>query len=287
MNFDIELDRQVVQVGDELIGWLTVEDQDVESVEIAFQGEETLGANDVFSQRVILPVADERLTIDARGGLVRKEFRIKVPDDASPTYASRNVRCQYGVKATIARGFWRRNISRKLDVTVMPSLTEGLTAMPEEVEVEHGDLRLIARLDQNVVLTGDSLSGSLYFEKKTEDAQLPTKLSFRLAAIEESSEKGYPHREILTLDTHEVIVDTELHLPFTGFFDFPIHEAAEPSGTWNLFKVHYGFRVTFYDQLGKDHRSSTMVRVVRDMKPWVEKEVAERQTSTEFLASEQ
>lgn len=272
MNFEIELDRQVVQAGDELVGWISLEDEDVESVEIAFQGEEILGANDVFSQSMIMPVADEKLKIAAKGGLERREFRIRVPEDASPTYASRNVRCQYSLKATIFRGFWRRNIYRKLQVTVLPALAEGLTAMPEEVEVDHPELRLIARLDQNVVLTGDSLSGSLYFEKKVEDAKLPKHLTFRFAAIEESTDKSYDHREILTLDTHDIDVDPDLELPFTGFFDFPLHEAAEPSGTWNLFKVHYGFRVTFYDQQDKDYRESTMVRVVRDMQPWIEKE---------------
>ena len=267
MNFEIELDRQVVQAGDELLGWITLTDEDVESVELAFQGEETLGANDYSTY--VLPVADEKMTLNAKGGLQRKEFRFTVPDDAPPTYASRNLRCEYLVKATIRRGFWRRNVYRKLYVTVLPSLAEGLTAMPEELEVEHDDLRLIARLDQNVVLTGESLTGSLFFEKKRDEAKLPTRLSFRLAAIEESTEASFEHRQVLTLETHDIEVDPELKLPFTGFFEFPIHHSAEPSGTWNLFKVHYGFRVTFYDQEGQDHRESTMIRVVRDMLPWV------------------
>ena len=269
MDFDIELDRQVVQAGDDLIGWITLTGEDVESVELAFQGEETLGANDYTTY--VVPVADEKLQLKVGGGLEREEFRLKVPDDAPPTYASRNLRCQYVLKATIKRGFWRRNVYRKLFITVLPALPEGLTAMPEELEVEHDDLRLIARLDQNVVLTGEALTGSLLFEKKREDAKLPTKLSFRFASIEESTESAFAHRQVLNLDTHDIEVDPELELPFTGFFEFPIHHSAEPSGTWNLFKVHYGFRVTFYDQEGKDHRESTMVRVVRDMQPWIEK----------------
>jgi hypothetical protein len=274
VTFEIELDRQVVQAGDELIGWITLDGEEIEAVEVAFQGEEILGANDV-RYSFVLPVADEKIELSAAGGLHRKEFRFKVPDEAPPTYASQNLRCQYCLKATIRRGFWRRDTYRKLYVTVMPALPEGLTAMPEEVEVEHEDLRLIARLDQNVVLTGEALTGSLFFEKKSDAAKLPKKLSFRFASIEESTEKDYPHRQVLKLETHDIDVDPELELPFTGFFEFPIHHSAEPSGTWNMFKVHYGFRVTFYDQEDKDHRESTMVRVVRDMQPWVEKEQIE------------
>ena len=229
MDFEIELDRQVVQAGDELLGWITLTGEDVESVELAFQGEETLGANDYSTY--VVPVADEKLSLNARGGLERKEFRFTVPDDAPPTYASRNLRCEYVVKATIRRGFWRRDVYRRLYVTVLPSLAEGLTAMPEELEVEHDDLRLIARLDQNVVLTGETLTGSLLFEKKRDDAKLPTKLSFRLASIEESTEASFEHRQVLKLETHDIEVDPELELPFTGFFEFPIHHSAEPSGT--------------------------------------------------------
>lgn len=273
MHFGIELDRQVVQAGDELIGWITLQDEDIESVEVALQGEETVGANSMMTFAV--PVADESIILPVEGGLDRKEFRLKVPDDAPPSYASRDLRCAYVVKATIRRGFWRRNVYRKLNLTVMPALPEGLVAMPEELEVEHEDFRLIARLDQNVVLTGEALTGSLFFEKKSDRARLPKRLSFRFASIEESTERAFPHRQVLQLDTHDIDVDPELELPFTGFFEFPIHHSAEPSGTWNLFKVHYGFRVTFYDEEGKDYRESTLVRVVRDMQPWMEKPVSD------------
>ena len=271
MELDIELDRQVVQAGDEIKGWVTFDGDEAESVEVAFQGEEILGANDI-SHSFVLPVADEKFELEMGKGQSRQEFTLQVPVDAPPSYASQNVRCQYCVKATIRRGFWRRNVIRKLYVTVLPSLAEGLTATPEELEVEHDDLKLIARLDQNVVLTGEPLTGSLLFDKKSDGAKLPKKLSFRFAAIEESTQKAYHHRRVLTLETHDIEVDQELELPFTGYFEFPIHHSAEPSGTWNMFKVHYGFRVTFYDQQGKDHRESTMIRVVRDMQPWIEKE---------------
>ena len=149
--FEIELDRQVVQAGDEILGWITVQGEDVESVEVAFQGEEILGANDI-SHSLVLPVADEKLKLDAKGDLTRHEFRLKVPDDAPPTYASRDIRCQYTVKASVKRGFWRRKMIRKLHVTVLPALPEGLIAMPEELEVEHDNLHLIARLDQRDAL---------------------------------------------------------------------------------------------------------------------------------------
>lgn len=268
--FEIELDRQVVQPGDEILGWITVQGEDVETVEVAFQGEEILGANDI-THTLVLPVADEKLQLQAKSDLPRQEFRLKVPDDAPPSYASRDIRCEYTVKASIKRGFWHRTMYRKLAVTVMPNLPEGLAPLPEELEVEHDDLRLIARLDQTAVLAGEPLTGSLFFDTKSDSAKLPTKLSFRFASIEESTTRSHPHRHVLHLDTHDIEVDPELKLPFMGYFEFPIHHSAEPSGTWNLFKVHYGFRVTFYDQNGNDHRCSTTIQVVRDLEPWVEK----------------
>lgn len=268
--FEIELDRQVVQAGDELLGWLTVDDKDIEEIEVVFLGEEILGANDI-TYRHILSIVDEKIRLDKRSLGERQEFRFKVPDNAPPSYSSQDIRCQYGITATVRRGFWRRTQIRKLDVTILPLLAEELTAKPEVLEVEHEDLRLLASLDQTVVIAGEPLSGSLLFEKKSEKARLPQKLSFRFASIEESTKPSYNHRRVLTLETHDIEVDPELELPFTGFFEFPTNHFAEPSGTWSSFKVHYGFRVTFYDHEGKDHRQSTEIRMVRDMAPWIEK----------------
>ncbi len=265
MNFDIDLDRQVLQPGDELLGWLTMDDPQVESVEIVFQGEETLGANDVL-RRYILPVVDEKQSIPSRGGLHHHEFRFVVPVEAPPSYASQDMRCEYFVKAIAKRGFWKRPMIARMHITIMPaSQLEDWRALPAELEVEHPDLRLIARLDHTIVLTGESVTGTIHLDRKNDDARLPTKLSFRLAAIEESTDKYFPHREVLSLDTHDVDVDQEMTLPFVGDFEFPIGSRAEPSGTWNTFKVHYGFRVVLIDHTGKDYRSSTFVRVLRDL----------------------
>lgn len=266
MKFEIELDRQVLQPGDELLGWITMDDPAVETVEVSFQGEETLGANDV-ARRFILPVADERLTVQTKGGVWRKEFRFIIPEDAPPTYASRDIRCEYFVKAIIKRGFWKRNSIQRMHITLMPATQGQLTSVPEELEVEHTDLRLVARLDRNLVLTGESLTGSILLEKKHDSAQLPTKLSFRLAAIEQSTDSAFSHREVLTLNTHDIDVDPELKLPLVGNFEFPIPETGEPSGIWNTFKVHYGFRVVLFDDNGEDYRRSTLIRVLRDLEP--------------------
>lgn len=263
-GLEIELDRQVLQPGDELVGWITTTETDVETVEVVFFGEETLGANDV-ARRYILPVVDEKLSLASKGGLSRKEFRFKVPDEAPPTYASRDVRCEYAVKAIAKRGFWKRSMIQRLHVTILPATQPDLQALPSELEVEHPDLRLLVRLDRTVVVTGESLSGSLLLEKKNENAQLPRSLSFRLAAIVESTDKYYSHREVLSLDVQDVDVDPELEMPFVGMFDFPIAETAEPSGTWNTFRVHYGFRVVMFDHQGKDYRRSAFIRVLRDI----------------------
>jgi hypothetical protein len=261
----MELDRQVLQPGDELLGWITIDDPDVESVDIVFYGEETLGANDI-ARCYILPVADEKTTMTRDDGYQRREFRFIVPHEAPPTYASRDVRCEYAIKAIARRGFWKRTQIQRLHITILPTTQGDLQALPSELEVEHPDLRLIARLDQTIVVTGDSLTGSLVLERKNDHAQLPKGLSFRLAAIVESTDKFYSHREVLALDVKDVEVDPDLTLPLVGHFDFPIAETAEPSGTWNTFRVHYGFRVVLHDHEGKDYRQSAFIRVLRDIK---------------------
>lgn len=270
MAFEIELDRQVVQPGDEIVGWVTIHDPEIESIEIAFQGEEILGANDVVKS-LVLPVVDEKLELGVSEG-ARRGFRFTVPEEASASYSSQDIRCQYAIKATVhRRGFWRRSVIRKLIVTVLPTLPEEIQFDPVTLEVDHPGLRLIVSLEQNVVLTGESLTGTLFFEKKEDSIRLPTMLSFRLASIEESTDTSFPHRKVLTLETHDIDIDQTLQLPFTGFFEFPIPTPAEPSGTWNLFKVHYGFRVAMYDYDGKDYRESTSIEVLRDLKPWIDK----------------
>lgn len=264
-GLEIELDRQVLQPGDELVGWVSSSEADVESVEVVFFGEEILGANDI-ARRYILPVVDEKVVLKGDGGLSRREFRFTVPDEAPPTFATRDIRCEYAVKAIAKRGFWKRSMIQRLHVTILPSTQEDLQALPSELEVEHPDVRLLARLDSTVVVTGESLSGSLLLEKKSENAQLPRSLSFRLAAVVESTDKFYSHREVLSLEVKDVEVDPELQMPFVGMFDFPIAETAELSGTWNTFRVHYGFRVVMYDQEGKDYRRSAFIRVLRDIR---------------------
>lgn len=267
MEFDIELDYQVLQPGQELIGWVTLDDPDSESVEVVFTGEEILGANDI-ARRYILPVVEERvsLPITRGGGKQRKEFRFTVPLEAPPTYASRDVRCEYAVKAIVRRGFWKRSLIQRLHVTILPATQGELQALPSELEVDHPDLRLIATLDQTIVLTGESLSGSLVLERKNDRARLPRSLSFRLACIVESTDRFYSHREVLSLDVKDVEVEPDLVLPLVGDFDFPIASTAPSSGTWNSFRVHYGFRVVMHDHEGKDYRRSAFIRVLRDIK---------------------
>lgn len=265
MYFEIELDRQVLQPGEQLLGWITIDDPDVESVEVVFFGEETLGANDI-ARCYILPVVDEKLSLTPDGGLTRREFCFTVPNEAPPTFASRDVRCEYGVKAIARRGFWKRTQIQRMHLTILPATPGELQALPSELEVEHPDLILTARLDQTIVVTGDSLTGSLLLERRNDNAQMPQKLSFRLATIVESTDKFFSHREVLSLDINDVEIDPELVLPLVGHFDFPIAETAPPSGTWNTFRVHYGFRVALYDHQGKDFRRSTFIRVLRDIR---------------------
>lgn len=264
MSFEIELDRQVLQPGDSVQGSVTVSDPDIERVEIVFFGEEILGANDI-ARRYIFPVADEKQTVTCDRGTPRYEFCFTVPEDAPPTFASRDVRCEYAVKAIAHRGFWKRSQIQRLHLTILPATQGELEPLPSQIEVDHPELRLIASLDQTVVLTGESLSGALSLDRKTPDAQLPNRLSFRLAAIVESTDPWYSHREVLALEVKDVDVDPELHLPLVGYFDFPIPSTAPPSGDWNSFRVYYGFRVVLIDHDGKDYRRSAFIRVLRDL----------------------
>ena len=210
-------------------------------------------------------MADETTKLGSDGGFSRREFRFTVPAEATPTFASRDVRCEYRVKAVAKRGFWRRSLVERLHVTILPATQSDLQALPSELEVDHPDLRLMAWLDRTVVVTGESLSGSLLLEKRNERAQLPRALSFRLAAIVESTDKFYSHREVLSLDIRDVEVDPELEMPFVGMFDFPIAETAALSGIRNTFRVHYGFRVVMYDHEGRDYRRSAFIKVLRDI----------------------
>lgn len=214
----------------------------------------------------ITPVADEKLTIKREEGLFeRREFRLTVPDEVPPSFATRDIRCQYAVKAIARGGFWKRSRIRQLQVTILPALQEELRPLPLELEVEHPELSLLVSLDQAVVLSGDTLSGSLVLDKRVEGARLPQSMSFRLAAIIESLDPFFSHREVLSLQTKDVKVDPEFVMPFMGVFDFPIPTTAEPSGTWNTFQVHYGFRVVLCDHDGKDYRRSAFIRVLRDL----------------------
>ncbi len=282
MDLELDLERQVLQPGDEVVGQARLRDPSIEKLELVLQGEEVLGANDV-ARTLITPVVEERLELvrepqhrvdsadqseeeRAAGPMWVIPFRFTLPSDAPPSYASRDIRCRYSLKATVRRGFLRRPTIRKMHLTVLPRAEEGLQALPVELEVDHPSLRLVARLNSTLVLTGESLEGSLLLERKVDGAPLPKGLSFRLAAIERSLDKFFPHRHVLTLDTHDIDIDQELQLPLVGHFEFPLHEAAEPSGEWNSFVVEYGFRVVMYDHDGKDYRRSFQIDVFRDLR---------------------
>lgn len=265
MKFELDVSRQVLQPGDELVGWVTADDPDLKEVSIIFSGEEMLGANDV-ARCLMLAVAEDKAVFEVDGkSLDRQRFKFTVPRDAPPSFATRDIRCFYVVKAIAKLGFWKGNRLRKLQLTILPSILEDLKPVALELETEHPDLGIFTRLDQTVVLTGDVLSGSVVVERKTAEATVPRRISLRLAAILESSDSYFSHREVLMLETKELELDASQDLPFFDKFEIPIPKTAEPSGTWNTFRVHYGFRVSVYDHLGKDYRSSALIRVLRDI----------------------
>lgn len=257
-------DRQAVHPGEPVEGQIELTElSQIKSVTVSLQGEEVLGANNIV-RSFVLPVVDERKVYQAEDISEGKfSFCFTLPEDAPPTYASRDVRCQYSLKVHIQRKGWARDLIRRYHLAVLPRRTDAPGSAPTELILEEGAIKLSARLDQISLSTGQALGGSLLLETTQDNTPLPSRLTFRFAAIEESIEKGYHHREVLWLATHDVEPEEELHLPITGFFEFPIDREAPFSGSWNTFKVHYGFRVGMFLPGGRHIRESLPIRVYK------------------------
>ncbi len=261
-EIDIFFDRQAVSPGEFVEGKLVIENlQENDKVVVSFQGEETLGANNIV-RSYVLPILEEQRIFETTTGTNEFEFKFPVPTDAPPTYGSRDIRCHYHVKVHVKRS-WFRDLIRRYNVAVTPKKVEPPSAVPTELQLTDGPVRCITRLNTTSLFTGESLAGSLLVESDHENAPLPTKLTFRFAAIEESLERGYRHREVVWLETHDVEPDEEMVLPISGLFEFPIDRQGPFSGNWNTFKVHYGFRVGMYLPGGRHVRESLPIRVTK------------------------
>ncbi len=268
-DVEVDLERQVLKPGGKLVGKVLLKGfPHFEWAKACLQGEEVLGANNV-GHSAVLPIVEE-VKVLAESRSIDQEtfpFEFVLPEDAPPSYASREIRCHYFLKVHVRRGGWSRDVIRRFHLTVLPPEASPSRGAPREIVLEEGKVRLVARLDQVGLITGESLSGSLLLDQVEEGAPLPARLTFRFAAIEESTFRGFSHREVLWLTTHDVEPADASQLPISGFFDFPLREDAPFSGTWNTFRLHYGFRVGMYLPGGRNIRESLPIRVYRHYHP--------------------
>ena len=259
-EIELELDRQTLRPGEVLSGTVLSHGGPSEHLTLSLQGEEILSA-DSIAYNYVLPIVEQKIEVrpDSQG----TPFSFTLPDHAPPTYASSDLKCQYFLKLRRPGGLLGRETIQKFHLSVLgPPAPE--EAAPRCVSLKDPNVTVEVQLDRTNLYTGDSLTGELYIDRTNASAQLPKLLSFRLAAIEESVERGYNHRKVVWLATHDVVPDpADLELPLRGVFEFPIPEDAPFCGEWATFRVHYGFRISVDFADGNNVRESAPVQVYR------------------------
>ena len=276
---EIDLIQATMRPGETLSGVVHVHGSGEPLVHLTLQGEEVLGAGNLAFQYVV-PFLELATTVDCSQGPA--PFQFVLPDDLPPTYFSHDLRCLYVLKAR-RKGtgssipLFRRDAIKRISIPVLA--LEGKAAGEQHWFVlPAGGVELEVRLDSCQVEPGRSLTGELKI-RKVSDGPLPTSLTFRFAAIEESTEKKYSHRKVTSLQTQDIplgsaagnsnalsresIPEGELEYPMQGFFEFPIELNSPASGQWNTFKVHYGFRVGITLSNGEQVRQSLPIEVCR------------------------
>lgn len=262
-----ELELEVVQAalrpGDTLAGLVRIAGAGDRWVQVTLQGEEVLSANSM-AFNYVLPFFEVSTTLDCSQGPA--DFHFALPEQLPPTYFSQDLRCLYQLKARrkgapgLLPGF-RRDAIRRIQIPLLPAAVDP-SQQQHWFVLKGGGVELEVRLDQVEVEPGASLTGELEV-RRAGDGPLPRLLTFRFAAIEEVTQKGYFHRQVLSLQTQDIEPDSEMQLPYRGLFEFPVPNDAPTSGDWHTFRVHYGFRVgmTFPD--GQAVRESLPILIQR------------------------
>lgn len=233
-------------------------------VHLSLQGEEILSAGSIaFSY--VLPFFESSTVLDCSQGPA--EFHFLLPESAPATYFSQDLRCLYVLKARrkgAAAGLLpglRRDAIKKIDIPVLAAPTDA--NLEQHWFVLEGDgTELEVRLDSTHVEPGGSFTGELVLRRR-KPGPLPKQLTFRFAAIEESTKKGYYHRKVTSLQTRDIEPEEGLEYPLQGFFEFQVPSDAAASGQWNMFRVHYGFRVGMTLATGEQVRKSLPIIVCR------------------------
>lgn len=263
-EIEIDLIQATLRPGDTLEGVVRVQGPGDPLVHLTLQGEEVLGAGNLGFQYLV-PFFEVAATIDCSQG--PSEFHFLLPEGVPPTYFSADLRCLYNLKARrkdAAKGLipgLRRDAIHRLHIPVLAAHSE-VNAQQHWFVLPAGGVELEVRLDSCQVEPGQSLTGELQI-RKVSDGPLPRLLTFRFAAIEESSQKSYHHRKVTSLQTHDITPEPDLEYPMQGFFEFPIDIDAPSSGQWNTFRVHYGFRVGLTLANGEQFRESLPIEVCR------------------------
>ncbi len=262
-EIEIDLIQGTLRPGETLSGVVRLHGAGEPLVHLTLQGEEVLGAGNLAFQYVV-PFFEMSSTVDCSEGPAT--FQFVLPGDLPPTYFSQDLRCLYVLKARRKKPgpslpFFPREAIHRLNIPILA--LEG-TANREQhwFVLPAGGVELEVRLDSCQVEPGQSLTGELRISKVS-DGPLPRSLTFRFAAIEESTQKSYSHRKVTSLQTQEIVPEPELEYPMQGFFEFPIDLNAPASGQWNAFKVHYGFRVGLTLSNGEQVRQSLPIEVCR------------------------
>ncbi len=262
-EIEIDLITATMRPGDTLSGVVRVHGAGEPLVHLTLQGEEVLGAGNLAFQYVV-PFFELAATVDCSQGPA--SFQFVLPKDLPPTYFSQDLRCLYVLKARRKGAgsglpFLRRDAIQRINIPVL-ALEGGANKEQHWFVLPAGGVQLEVRLDSCQVEAGQSLTGELKISKVS-DGPLPASLTFRFAAIEESTQKEYNHRKVTSLQTHDIVPEPELEYPMQGFFDFPLDLSAPASGEWNTFKVHYGFRVGLTLSNGEQVRQSLPIEVCR------------------------
>jgi hypothetical protein len=262
-EIEIDLICATLRPGETLAGVVRIEGPGEPLVHLTLQGEEVLGAGNLSFQ-FVLPFFEMASSVDCSAGPA--DFHFLLPEGLPPSYHSPDIRCLYHLKARrkgaapSVFGF-KRDAIHRLHIPVLPA-----PGTPHQDQhwfvLPAGGVELEVRLDSCQVEPGQSLTGELEI-RKVGEGPLPRCLTFRFAAIEESTKKGYNHRKVTSLQTHDITPEPELEYPMKGFFEFPIPLDSPASGEWNSFRVHYGFRVGLTLSDGQQLRQSLPIEVCR------------------------
>jgi len=258
----IDLERQSVHAGDEVRGSISVVGGvGGQDLWVGLHGEEIVAANSIVGSLVCTHV-DEVKHLEAESAVGGPfPFSLQVPADVPPSYASRDMRCEYFVKAGLPLGL-AREVHQRMHLTVLPPIQEDRPDEPHDLALEEAGARLELHVDCTTVASGESVRGRLLLNA---DEAVPERLSFWLGAIEEPKDVAYSHRKVLWEVAHEV--RPEGNVPIGGTFEFPIPKDAPFTGEWRGFQLRYEMRVGI-DFAGGRHVSQALpVHVYRKYVP--------------------